>query len=432
MFERQERVTRPHDGHLGVKQIHFDFGGGGPVPRVGTPDLPPREAARWEAKLRRFTRLTPIHRGDSRPWVPDRAFSYVKFHDNTAALLARFRSSESGLDAAHAVLGDPVDLDPFAMYVAHWSGWPADSDPDPDGFPPVRADSWRRLREDWRARAREEAEARWSTTARNLVEAVLTHQASSYTLVLDDDPLPVLTVVREVLDPVLSTMDHRFGWTYSTYDHSDTIPGADAAGSGSPRFWCLRQPPDAGVTTRVRVTDQPPTGGDAVASLASSLVAEYFRAPDDYARATNERLVGLNTRDERVLALLDGGRRRASTPPPSGQQRRQRAKPPAVDTRTGPRVARSTEPARTDRDDPQDRDLAGAVLLLRKKVELLVRLVVASTALSLLTVVLTFLLRPGTPQVTPPQPVVVTETITVPLRPPATDQGTTEAVPATR
>ncbi|MFL6119264.1 hypothetical protein [Actinophytocola sp.] len=266
--------------------------------------LSDREADNWIDRLSKYNRLSPSF-VDHRPWVPERAFSYFEFADRTAALLARFNSGEIGRNSSHALVGHVADLRPHAMALSTWESWYAD---DPCiTLSPVDQSNWKHCAVRWADEVRLGAQDR-RTALVALSREVLLGEATHFTVPVnvDYDPLPLLALVRNVLDPVLSAPGAEFSWTYSTYEESDTVPEASVGRDGAPRFWFVRQLPDSGQTDRRRVSIDRGVEDDAHAGLAAELVSSYLRSPDNYAAIMRDRLSGISDPGRRVAHLLDG------------------------------------------------------------------------------------------------------------------------------
>lgn len=287
----------------GLDQILFGLsreGGIGPLQVSAGLDWP--SARMWDARLSRFYRLTPTnHNGDGRPWAPQRALSFLQFSDGKAALITRFENSDDpGRNNSHAVLGSAHALATFAPFVSGWNGWiPA---PDGRGFHEVEIAQWHELRVAALDAARADLVAHQVAVV-NLVRAVLADDTAYFAPITREDPLPLLVLAREILDPVLSTGHADYDWTFSTYEDTDTTSPASPNVDGSPRFWCLRGT-GYGESHRQRVDVGQRLDDDAVTQLAVDLVSRYAQDPSTYPTAIKRAVSGLSGRAERVRELL--------------------------------------------------------------------------------------------------------------------------------
>jgi hypothetical protein len=287
-----------------VEQILFGWtakGGLGPTRHsIGLTD---HEVDRWADRLSKYSRLSPTYI-DHRAWVPPRAFSYFEFADRTAALLARFDNGESGRNNSHALVGPAATLGRHAFVLSNWNGWVAE---DPiSALPSVDQRDWPHCASRWQDTARLEMQAKRPGLV-VLVREVLLGDATHFTVRVgtEDDPLPLLTLVRDVLDPVLSLPVAEFEWTFSTYEESDTLHEASAQEDGAPRFWFVRSLPTSGLTDRRRVRIDETAEDDPHGALAADLVTNYLRQPEEYRAIIRDKLTGAVDPARRVARLLE-------------------------------------------------------------------------------------------------------------------------------
>ncbi|MGX7825421.1 hypothetical protein ACTG9Q_10035 [Actinokineospora sp. 24-640] len=291
----------------GLDQILFGLsreGGIGPLQVSAGMDWP--SARMWDARLSRFYRLTPTnHNGDGRPWVPQRALSFLQFSDGKAALIARFGDTDDdpGRNNSHAVLGPAHSLATFAPFVSGWSGWIPVADG--RGFHEIDFADWHELRMGALDAARAEL-AVHQVAVVNMVRAVLADDAAYFAPITRDEPLSLLILAQEILDPVLSTGHSAYDWTFSTYEDSDTTSPASPNVDGSPRFWCLRGT-GYGESHRQRVDVGQRLDDDAVTQLAVDLVARYAEDSSTYPTAIRRAVSGLSGRAERIQRLMGSG-----------------------------------------------------------------------------------------------------------------------------
>lgn len=281
----------------GLDQILFGLsrqGGIGPLAVAGHD----WEGARmWDARLRRFYRLNQTW-SDGVRFAPARTLSYLRFGDGRAALLTRFDNADDpGRNYSHALVGPEADLNTFAPFLARWPGWIPE--PGTGDFRRIEFAEWHALRVDALAEAHADI-TRLHEPAVNLVRAVLAHEGGHFAPITDFDPLPLLIIVREVLEPVLPGV----AWTFSTFEKSDTEGAASPQLDGAPLFWCLRGT-DYGETARHRVdTGQRPLDDD-LTGLAVDLVNSYARDPEGHPKAINRALTGISSRTGRIRALME-------------------------------------------------------------------------------------------------------------------------------
>ncbi|GLZ39070.1 hypothetical protein [Actinokineospora sp. NBRC 105648] len=281
-----------------IEQIQFGFGAKGITPVNWSAGLSNKQVDDWNERLDRYNRLTPST-VDGRSQVPSRAFSYFEFDDDTAALLARF-AAEPGRGPSHALVGRTRDLAGYAHSLSEWDGWQPNSDVG-ELRAPVST-QWDQLRTDWLGAAQDHARRDRSALVQ-VVRGVLVGPGLHHTVLNHPDPLPVLTLVREILEPVLSTALERYPWTYSSYEATDSIPAASPATVGAPRFWCLRTHPASGETKRSRIDVALPLVSDEYAGIATGLVETYLADPVRYAWEIHDRLSGETHRGARVRML---------------------------------------------------------------------------------------------------------------------------------
>jgi hypothetical protein len=305
-----------HEGS--VEQILFGLTlKGGLGVRKYSLGLGPDTVDKWDSRLSRYNRLSPTAVGQKQ-WVPDRAFSYFEFADGGAALLVRFNSGESGRNNSHALVGPSPTLGPYAMFLSGWDRW-YDRDPG-HTLGSVDPYDWEYLVTAWTDHVR--IQARDIRAALNsLVREVLLGEAEHYTVLTETipDPLVLLTLARNVLDPVLSSPARNFNWTFSTYERSDTDPEASPYEDGSPRFWCLRSLPTSGQSGRQRVLVDPTVEDDLHAGFAAELITQYLNDPSQYPRRVEDELAGITDARTRVAKLLtnfEKGQPRTRSPQP--------------------------------------------------------------------------------------------------------------------
>jgi hypothetical protein len=262
--------------------------------------LPDHAVHLWSNRLSVYNRLSPTSI-ESEFWTPDEAFSYFEFSDGQAALLARFSHTDNGRNKSHALVGPTPVLAPFAMSLSEWQGWHRRQGDLP--LQPVDQRDWHQLRTRWLDDAQASVESN-RLPLTNLVRAVLAEEATHFTVLNHPDPLPMLTLVQDILDPILSPSGGEFRWTYSTYEHSDTTAESSPRTVESPRFWCVRVRPESGESERCRVdVDQRPPDDHSTA-LAIDLVQQYIAAPSQFAIETRSRLKQFRDRRARIGALL--------------------------------------------------------------------------------------------------------------------------------
>jgi hypothetical protein len=305
-------MTR-HQEDSDVEQILFGLTGKGIGPLGWSSGLNPDDVRRWDTLLSRYNRLSPTYIR-SAPWLPDRAFSYFEFQDGSAALLARFRTRELGRNNSHALVGKASALAPYAMFLSEWDGWR--QQPDERPLMSVSQDRWYHLRTRWIDDALLSAGTHRVALA-TLVRAVLATHSAHFAVLNHEDPLPLLTLTRGVLDPVLSAAGDEFSWTYSTYEVSDTIPEASPQVQEAPRFWCVRSRPDSGETERCRVEVDQAIEDDRFAALAMDLVEEFCKDPSQFRSDVDDRLARVRGRQARIAELLQEPRTRSKPPHPS-------------------------------------------------------------------------------------------------------------------
>ncbi|RSM69643.1 hypothetical protein DMH04_45820 [Kibdelosporangium aridum] len=320
-----------HNEDSTVEQILFGLtahGGIGPVDWSG--GLRQQDVHDWDARLNRYNRLSPTYI-QSEQWVPDEAFSYFEYPDGSAALLARFRSGEVGRNNSHALIGPARALAPYALYLSDWDGWRRE--PVRGQLSPASREKWAQLVARWQDSALLSA-GEYRAPLRNLVRAVLATEPTYFAVLNHPRPLPLLTLARGVLGPVLPD----FPWTFSTYEVSDTSSEASPQIPGAPRFWCVRSRPDSGLTERHRVEVDEPINDDDYAALAMELVDAYLKDPSQFEADVNRKLAHSRGHAERVADLLNGTR------PPMWSQPVYRSEPPMQ--QYAPRPAHEPQPLR--------------------------------------------------------------------------------------
>ncbi|EOD67118.1 PqqD family protein [Amycolatopsis vancoresmycina] len=373
----------------------------------------------WNSRLNKYNRLNPTF-GPEGAWVPSRAFSYFEFGNGDAAVLARFDTDRDGRNSSHALVGPAGVLAPHAMFLSRWPGWRQDAREPLCVEDPA---AWNALREPWLAEACDAVGADYGTLLL-LLESVLSDDDDEYLTVFGHrNPLPFLTIAKEILDPVLSTPGDRFAWTFSTYEDSDTRREASPANDGAPRFWCVLRLPESGETARRRVGAGGPAGESPVSALVRELAEQYSADPEAYRKDVRARLDGQHRRDRRLTALTQETPARDPLPPatpPSVPEHRRPAETPRV---TG------AEPVavlfdRLDRAQQTEADRAAlqriraewAVLTrqsniarrLENQLHVQARVLGVALAISVLTMLLTLVFWPRPAAPAPPAPLTVT------------------------
>jgi hypothetical protein len=256
----------------------------------------------WADRLGKYNRLTPTF-VDHRPWVPRQAFSYFEFADGTAALLARFKTGESGRNSSHALVGSAKVLGPSAMALSTWDRWCAGDAG--AALPRVNPNDWSNCETWWQDKVQLDSRNRTMAGIALVREVLLGGEATHFTVLADiDEPLPLLALARTVLDPVAA----KFGeasWTFSTYEESDTTLAASSQTDGAPHFWFVRALPTSGQTDRRRVLIDQRPDDDAYSGLAAELVTNYLQNPSGYPATIEEELYGISRFEDRVARLLD-------------------------------------------------------------------------------------------------------------------------------
>ncbi|SMD27612.1 hypothetical protein [Kibdelosporangium aridum] len=322
-------MTGPNED-TAIEQILFGLtgkGGIGPVTWSG--GLRQQDVLDWDARLNRYNRLSPTYIR-SEQWMPDEAFSYFEYPDGSAALLARFRSGEVGRNNSHALIGRAQALAPYALYLSEWDGWRREHAG--QQLLPARRDKWSHLVTRWQDTALLNA-GHYRAALMNLVRAVLATHSAYFAVLNHPDPLPLLTLARGVLGPVLP----EFTWTFSTYEVSDTSSEASPQIPGAPRFWCVRSRPDSGVTERQRVEVDEPINDDQYAALAMELVDAYLKDPSQFEADVTHRLSHSRGHEARVADLLNNGTRTVWSQPAY------RGEPPMQEQRV-PRPSHDPQP----------------------------------------------------------------------------------------
>jgi hypothetical protein len=363
---------------------------------------------RWDQRLDKYNRLNPTIEANG-AWLPSKALSYFEFGSGDAAVLARFDNDADGRNSSHALVGPVEVLAQHAMFLSHWAGWRANA------HEPLRIedpDVWQALHNGWLDEADDTVRHDPGTLVL-LLESVLSEESPYVTIFGHRNPLPFLTLAREILDPIVSTPGERFEWTFSTYEDSDTRPEASPGKDGAPRFWCVLRLPESGETARRRIGADREPAESSFSPLARELVERYLTAPTAYHKDVLAELREVRWRDQRLAHLTravpaphvavqtPGGLPQPNTPEPHAPQL---TAEPGIRT---PPLATPKSHRPTERRDEFARRLESLERHVHRQSLLLVAAVTISVLMALLT--LTFWPDPSPVQV-PPQTVTVPAT----------------------
>jgi len=364
---------------------------------------------RWDHRLDKYNRLNPTIEANG-AWLPPKAFSYFEFESGDAALLARFDNDEDGRNSSHALVGPVEVLAQHAMFLSHWDGWRVNA------HEPLRIedpDAWHALHDGWLDEA-DDTVRRDPGTLELLLESVLSQESPYVTIFGHRDPLPFLTIAREILDPIVSTPGERFEWTFSTYEDSDTRPEASPDKDGAPRFWCVLRLPESGETARRRIGTGREPAESSFSPLARELAKRYLAAPTAYHKDVLAELSEVRRREQRLAHLI----RAVQAPVPALHvvaQKTEGLPQPSTPDPHDPRPRRAAEPGirtqslkapRSHRPGERRRELARRLESLERHVRLQSLLLVAAVAISVLMALLTLIFWPVPSTVQVPGPTV--------------------------
>lgn len=222
----------------------------------------------WHERVKEYFRLG-ADRSGSTAYAPVLALSYLEFGDGTGAVLRRVASGDLGRNVSHALVGPAADLAPLALYLDDWSGWRGR--PPQGQMEPVPLSELIALVQRTAAALDREAAAH-AAHAVPVVRALLDGPGSGVTVVNvgSAPPLPLLRIIRRVLDPLLNRSTPAVRWTFSTFELTDERSRRDL-----PTFVFLPSTPFAGETTHMRVYLDDLLPADEHTRLARALVDDY-------------------------------------------------------------------------------------------------------------------------------------------------------------
>lgn len=302
-------TTDSGTGSPAVDQVIFGFvaTASGEEMGVAASSIPPgsHELRKWHERLKYYFRLEPDRSGVT-PYVPAYALSYLDFGDGTAALQRRLPSADDpGRNLSHALVGAASQLSPLSAYLDEWAGW-RDQDPACPLVPVPVAE----LAEVQRASLdhMDTEAARLGQEVLPLVRALLAEPGTGFSMfdVARDAELPLVRLLRRVLEPLLDDAAPAFPWTFSTFELSDDRRRPDL-----PALVFLPGVPIAGDTLHRRVYVKDPLDlRDVDTRLARVLIQDYlerFEAGDPVGYATRiwEQVRGLRDMRQRVALVRD-------------------------------------------------------------------------------------------------------------------------------
>ncbi|MFF1609732.1 hypothetical protein ACFVYA_18305 [Amycolatopsis sp. NPDC058278] len=403
------RDTRP------VEQILFGLTtqGGIGITKASN-GLSTYQRQRWDHRLDKYNRLNPTIEANG-AWLPPKAFSYFEFDNGDAAVLTRFDNDPDGRNSSHALVGPAEVLAQHAMFLSHWDGWRMNAhEPLCIGDPGV----WDALHDSWLDEA-DEAVRLDPGTLELLLETVLSEESPYVTIFGHRDPLPFLTIAREILDPVVSTPGERFEWTFSTYEDSDTRPEASPDKEGAPRFWCVLRLPESGETTRRRIGTGREPAASSFSPLARKLVDRYLAAPTAYHEDVLAELSEVRWRRQRLAHLTHAVQAPVQAPPVAIRETGRLPQPstslphdPQLATEPGVRTQPLAAP-RSHHPGEREQEVARRLQSLEWRIRRQSLLLVVAVAISVLMALLTFIFWPSSSTVQVPGP-----TVTVPATTP--------------